>query len=27
VPLRAAAGAFSQPQQIVEGDWDWVAYQ
>lgn len=24
VPLRAAAGAFSAPQRVPDGDWDWV---
>lgn len=24
VPLRAAAGAFGDPQSVQEGDWDWV---
>jgi SOS-response transcriptional repressor LexA len=24
VPLRAAAGAFSNPQNVADGDWEWV---
>lgn len=24
VPLKAAAGAFSEPHGVIEGDWDWV---
>lgn len=25
VPLKAAAGAFSDPQHVADGDWEWVA--
>ena len=24
IPLKAAAGAFSDPQNVQDGDWDWV---
>ena len=24
VPLKAAAGAFSEPQNVRDGEWDWV---
>lgn len=27
VPLKAAAGAFSDPQKVEEGSWDWVAVE
>jgi SOS-response transcriptional repressor LexA len=27
VPLKAAAGAFGEPQSFQEGDWDWVAVE
>jgi hypothetical protein len=27
VPLKAAAGAFGEPQSFQEGDWDWVAIE
>jgi SOS-response transcriptional repressor LexA len=27
VPLRAAAGAFGDPQHIEEGDWEWVVVE
>jgi type I restriction enzyme R subunit len=26
VPLKAAAGAFSDPQSVEDGDWEWVAF-
>lgn len=26
VPLQAAAGAFGEPMNIVDGEWDWVRY-